>query len=131
LPRYEIHCAQLDDRPKNGAFWTLVAEVGSVAGLGSAAATVGTSIVSVAYPHDVAWLTAWAREPVPRRLLVHDRVHARAYRLDVLDVRDTSGEGLVFELQVGSVSALCADPDVLLEASRRPTARLERPLPAD
>ncbi len=83
-----------------------VTELGSFAGLRTAASSIEqgqTAMVSMAYPRDAGWLTRWAKTGGRRVLLVRDSVGSESYVVDVAELRDTSGDGQIFEALVDRV----------------------------
>ena len=83
-----------------------VTELGSLAGLRTAAlANVeqGPSVLSMAYPRDAQWLSRWAESGGRRVVIVRDSVGAESFVLDILELRDSSGDGQIFEALVHGV----------------------------
>ena len=82
----------------------LVTELGSLAGLRTAVLS-GVErgepcVLSMAYPRDAAWLSRWAETGGRRVVVVRDSVGAESFVVDVLELRDCSGDGQIFEALV-------------------------------
>ena len=89
-----------------------VTELGSFAGLRTALTSIEqgkAAMVSMAYPRDASWLVRWAETGGRRVLLVRDSIGSESYVVDVAELRDTSGDGQIFEALVDRVRR---QPDV-------------------
>jgi hypothetical protein len=84
-----------------------VTELGSLAGLRTAMLAsleqAGPAVLSFAYPGDARWLSRWAETGGRRVVVIRDSVGAESFVIDVAELRDTSGDGQIFEAVVHGV----------------------------